>query len=273
MEIAERRRAEEELKKHRHHLEELVAERTRDLDRIRADLFATAKLSAMGRMAAGLAHQLNSPIGGTTLLVDGLIEGCGKEHAAPLKQIRSELTRMHDIVECMLTLSMLQRRGAAARKWVELSAAIGTILDLAEHDCTANAITVQRTLPAGLPTIAARPGELDQIFLNLINNAIDAMLQGGTLTVETRAAGDSIEVRIADTGEGIPTENIEKIFEPFFTTRRARNGVGLGLSIVHEIVERYSGTIRVESEPGKGTSFTVRIPTRGLSDDAPPSAG
>ncbi|HPM41513.1 MAG TPA: ATP-binding protein, partial [bacterium] len=148
----------------------------------------------------------------------------------------------------------------------------GTLfLDLALHDCTGRGIEISRRLAAGLPMITARPGELDQIFLNLVNNAVDAMPSGGALTVETEEMDGVVEVRVADTGEGIAPENLERIFEPFYTTRRSRRGVGLGLPVVREIIERYGGTISVESEVGKGTTFTVRIPASGLKDEETPS--
>ena len=271
--VTENKRAREELLSYSKNLERMVEERTRELDQARVEMFAQAKLSAMGRMGAGLAHQLNSPLGGATLLVDGLIDslGNGREHAEALKHVRAALDNMHNIVECMLTLSMLPRRGRVSRAAVDLSKAIGSILDLALHDCTGRGIEISRKLADRLPTITARPGELDQIFLNLVNNAVDAMPSGGKLTVESKEADGVVEVRVSDTGEGIAPENLERIFEPFFTTRRSRRGVGLGLPVVREIIERYGGTISVESEVGKGTAFTVRIPAVGLKDEETPS--
>ncbi|HPQ81158.1 MAG TPA: PAS domain S-box protein, partial [bacterium] len=173
IDITDRKRAEEELIAYSRDLEKTVEERTHELDSTRAEMFAQAKLSAMGRMGAGLAHQLNSPLGGAVLLVDGLIDSLGNEggHREALRHVRTALDNMHNIVECMLTLSMLPRRGRVFRASVDLSKAIGSILDLALHDCTGRGIEISRELAEGLPKIPARSGELDQVFLNLVNNA------------------------------------------------------------------------------------------------------
>nr|HPQ81722.1 transporter substrate-binding domain-containing protein [bacterium] len=273
--ITESRLAQEKVKEYSAKLEKMVEERTRELDSARAEMFAQAKLSAMGRMGAGLAHQLNSPLGGAVLLVDGLIDllESDDEHREVLRHVRIALDNMHNIVERMLSLSMLPRRGKLSRTRIDFSRAIGSILDLALHDCTSRGIEIHRELAEGLPKIPARPGELDQVFLNLVNNAVDAMPDGGTLSVRACEVDGAVEVRVSDTGEGIPKENIDRIFEPFFTTRRARRGIGLGLSVVREIVERHGGTIAVESEVGKGTAFTVRVPVSGAVNDDTPSAG
>jgi len=122
-------------------------------------------------------------------------------------------------------------------------------------------IEIEKDLAADLPKITADPGQLQQVFLNFIINARDAMEEGGTLTISSSAGDDKwLEVRFADTGCGIPEDKIEEIFKPLFTTKEEGKGTGLGLSISQDIIERHKGTIEVESTLGKGTTFTIRLP-------------
>lgn len=266
--ITERRALEEERRRHAEELERIVLEQTTDLERARAELFASAKLAAMGRMSAGIAHQLNSPLGGAMLLIDAMAETCrgNTSHEEICGKAREALLHMKQIIDCMLTLAMVPRRGRPPAADIDLNQALEHILAFARHECAQRNVMVHPSYAPALPSIRGRVGELDQVFLNLVNNALDAMPRGGTLTVKTRSTGDAVEVLVQDTGEGISPDHLERIFEPFFTTRRARRGVGLGLAIAHEITGRYGGEIRVESAVGKGTTFIVSLPLSGIAE-------
>lgn len=273
VDVTERKRAEEKLKEYSERLEEMVEDRTHELDIARANLFAQAKLSAMGRMGAGIAHQMNSPLGGAMLILDVLKEELkgDQRRTHMIEKAHDALAHMRDIVECMLSLAAVRRRGRAARQQVSLNGIIARIVDVLTMEFNRREIMVVQELSSDLPSVEANEGELDQIFLNLINNAMDAIEGGGRLVIRTSRLDGVLEASVADTGQGIPPENIEKVFEPFFTTRVDRRGVGLGLSIAREIVDRYSGSISVESRQGEGTTFIVRIPINGLVDEETPS--
>lgn len=264
------RESEEQLRRYSEDLEQMVAERTRELDAARADLFAQAKLSAMGRMGAGIAHQLNSPLGGAMLILDVLTEDLRGDarHTEMIGKAHKALEHMHDIVETMLSLAAVKRRGRAARQRVNLNTVVGRILDILMMEFNKVDVRVVQQLAPDLPALDANEGELDQIFLNLFNNAIDAMDGGGRLTITTAVARGGIEVKVADTGHGIPPEKLERIFEPFYTTRVNRRGVGLGLSIAREVADRYGGRIEVVSEVEKGTTFTVWLPPDGAPSES-----
>ena len=268
--ITDRKRSEAKLKEYSDRLEQMVEERTRELDAARANLFAQSKLSAMGRMGAGIAHQLNSPLGGAMLILDVLREEVkGEKHKEEMiDKAHGAMVHMRDIVECMLSLAAVKRRGRAARQMVDINAIIGRILDILTMEFNKREIRVIPDLAEGLPEIEADEGELDQIFLNLMNNALDAMDKGGSLTIRTAVKDEGVEVEVADTGEGIPPDNVDRVFEPFFTTRVDRRGVGLGLSIAREIVDRYGGKIEMKSELGVGTCFRIFIPGVGLAGRA-----
>gem|GEM_PF-1452775 len=260
--ITFRKQAEEQLKDYSHNLERMVEERTRELDRARARLFQSSKLAALGRMGAGIAHQLNSPICSGLLSVDSLTQDYKNvpKQQRVLKNLRQSLTGMHEVVECMLSMSMVSRPGVPARANVDLNQVLKRVLELSERECKKHHIKMETLFDPDLPPIEAAVGELDQVFVNLVNNAVDAMEEGGKLTVHTVKLPEGIEIHIRDTGKGIPPEHLEQIFEPFFTTRLAERGIGLGLAVAREIVERYGGEIGVVSRPRKGSTFSVRLP-------------
>lgn len=262
--ITERKRAEEQLKNYSENLERMVEERTRELDRARAGLFHSAKLAAMGRMGAGIAHQLNSPICSGLLFLDSLDEDFDNdpERAQIHKKLRRSLLSMKDVINSMLSMAMLPQRGKPVRDWANINDILNRVLDMAEVECHKRGVEIHRRFTEELPKVEVRVGELDQVFINVINNAIDSMEEGGSLTVETARTKGGVEVRIEDTGKGIASDEIDQIFEPFFTTRMAERGIGLGLSIAREIVDRYKGNISVESDVGKGSTFTIRLPAK-----------
>jgi signal transduction histidine kinase len=143
---------------------------------------------------------------------------------------------------------------------VDLGRVITEVLSLVEHQLQQGGIVVNVDMPKNVPPIRGNASKLQQVFLNLILNARDAMEESGTLSIRVSADAGSANVIVADTGKGIPPENVRRIFDPFFTTKGARKGTGLGLSITYGIVEEHGGTIEVESRLGKGTKFSLTFP-------------
>ncbi len=262
--ITERKRVEAQLKNYSENLEHMVEERTRELDKTRAGLFHSAKLAAMGRMGAGIAHQMNTPICSGLLFLDSLSEDFENEpeRLRVLGNLRRSLLSMKDVIDAMLSIAMMPQRGSHVREMIDVNDVLKRVMGLAEVECQKRKVNVSSSFDPDIPPFEAAVGELDQVFINIINNAIDAMDEGGTLKVYTTHVPGGLEVHIKDTGKGISPENIEQIFEPFFTTRLAEKGLGLGLSLVRDIVDRYGGEIRVESTPGKGSTFTVHLPAK-----------
>ena len=259
--ITERKRTEAQLKHYSVNLEHMVSERQKELDKARAGLFHSSKLAAMGRMGAGIAHQLNSPICSGLLFVDSLTEDFKNEpeRVRILGNLRRSLIGMKAVIDAMLSMAMMPQRGKSTREKVDINDVLKRVLNMSRMECKKRNVKVGRLFDPEIPKLEARVGELDQVFINIINNAIDSMDKGGELTVSTARISGGLEIRIEDTGKGIAPENMEQIFEPFYTTRMAEKGVGLGLSIAREIIDGYGGEIRVESRPGEGSAFTISL--------------
>lgn len=220
------------------------------------------RLASLGRLAAGVAHEINNPLtlvsGYAELLRDGVSDPALREQATVIVE---EVERIAGIVRNLLTFARQQRSTVTP---CDVSAILGRLVALtASQFQKAHVEQVVESEP-GLPVVAANPSELEQVFLNLMINALEAMPDGGTLSIRARAVVTDgvpwVEVRFADTGCGIREEHLDRIFEPFFTTKEVGKGTGLGLSVSYGIVRKYGGTIEVSSEEGKGSEFVVRLP-------------
>jgi len=235
-------------------------EACRRLQESQAELIRVEKIAALGRLAASLAHEINNPLqalrSGLRLLVGRPLDE--EKRQRYLEVASREVERLIGIVERMLNFY----RPTTEREFTDVNAVIEEILVLAGKQLQHSRVTVRHQLTPGLPLIETVAGQINQVFLNIILNALDAMPDGGELTVTTGWNGDRQAVRISftDTGEGIPAEDIPRIFEPFFT--RKLKGTGLGLTISYGIVERHGGRIEVESRVGEGSTFTVILPAK-----------
>jgi two-component system NtrC family sensor kinase len=225
-------------------------------------------MASIGKMAAVLAHEINNPLSGILTYAKLLrkwidSEDGGKNHRPDicdsLDLIASESRRCGDLVKNLLTFS---RTTPINLQPTNLNQVIERSLRLIQHQLDLNAIHVQPELDPELPMIVCDGAQVEQVLLALMMNALDAMPQGGNLWVTTKLRREDNAVRIVvrDDGSGIPPEILPRLFEPFLTTKETGRGVGLGLAISRSILERHNGDIEVQSEVGRGTTFTVTLP-------------
>jgi two-component system, NtrC family, sensor kinase len=225
------------------------------------------KMTSLGKLSASVVHEINNPLTGIlnfTKLVKRLLkkgaidaEESGKINNY-LDMVYNETSRVSKTVANLLAFS---RKTKPEFTSVNVNAVLAETLSLSEYQMRLQGVTVKRSLSSDLLPVLADPGQLKQAFLNLLLNALDAMLQGGTLTLVTKnSRGKGVVVQITDTGVGIPKECFSKIFEPFYTTKKAGSGVGMGLSVVYGIVRDHKGIIKVDSIVGQGTTFAIRLP-------------
>jgi PAS domain S-box-containing protein len=246
---------------------EQAAERAkayRELKALQARLIQSEKMSSLGRMAASVAHEINNPLGGIVVFSCLLLEQTPPDFPGrrKLETIVREASRCRDIVRSLLDFA---RPGENVRQPADLNAIVQAALELLKGQELFQGIGVVLELEPSAPEVRCNASQLQQAFTNLLVNAAEAISGRGQITVRSwREAGTRrAAVSFADTGCGIPPESLGQIFEPFFTTKQEGHGTGLGLAIVYGIVERHGGTIKVDSCPGQGTTFTVWLPETG----------
>lgn len=223
-------------------------------------LLHSEKLASLGKLAAGVAHELNNPLGGILMYANMLLEQASEgPMAQDLRVIVEQALRCKEIVRGLLDFA--KRRGEE-RARVHLNEILEKSIALMSKQAMFLNVQLEQDLAADLPPLAADPDQLGQVFTNLIVNAVDAMEGRGTLRIRTWAEGSppQVHVEISDTGSGIPEEHLPRIFDPFFTTKDVGKGTGLGLSIAYGIVRRQGGDIQVRSRVGEGTAFHLRFP-------------
>ena len=263
-------------------LEQEVEHKTRDLKLAQAQVIRSEKLSSVGLLAAGVAHELNSPLTGILtfahLLAKRLPDGSAERE--DVKVIANQADRCATIIRQLLNFS---RERPPEKKRQDLHAVVDQAVALVEHQPRFHDVRIERDFDARLQPVLIDAGQMQQVFLNLLVNAAEAMPHGGCVRIATRVvpptrdanvpadpeAGGKVEIRFQDTGVGIPAENIGKIFDPFFTSKDVGEGTGLGLAVTYGIVERHGGTIAVESTVGRGATFTLTLPVDGR--EAPPA--
>jgi PAS domain S-box-containing protein len=235
--------------------------------RMEEQMARTERLASLGTLAAGVAHEINNPVGiilGFTEMLLDRIPKDSKEYEM-LKTIERQALNCKRIVENLMTFA---RQPARPGEFSDLNQEMENVLKLVQNTLLTKKIDLELHLTPGLPKVRGDAGELQQVFLNLITNAIAAMPEGGKLTISTRINPETqmVEAIVADTGTGIPKEYVDRIFDPFFTTKKVGEGTGLGLSVTYAIVEKIGGRIRFETRTAKeapgasGTTFYISLP-------------
>jgi PAS domain S-box-containing protein len=262
--VTKRVQLEEALKRYTVELEDKVDKGTATAKKLEQQVLHSEKLAALGRLAAGVAHEIGNPLTSISTFAQLLREMATDEFSQnSLDIINNHIQRITEIVRRMSTFS---RADALNVKFTQLNDVLNSTLDLMRLDKRMKStIEIAVSLDPTLPKTMVDEGQMSQVFINIILNALDAMPEGGKLSVTTRQDRDdqgreSIMIEFADTGSGIPEHDLQKIFDPFYTTKEVGKGTGLGLSLSYNIVKRFKGDIKVESETGKGTIFTIMLP-------------
>ena len=246
----------------------------RELKATQERLVQAAKLSSLGQLVAGVAHEINNPLyavmGLSHLILQGELDDSLRSE---LEMIHTQAKRCGGIVENLLSFA---RRSGSERQCVPINAVVEAAIALQANDLRLKRIDLEVNLDPDLLPVLADNNEIQQVVLNLLMNAEDAMLEadgGLKLSVKTSRRGSVVEIAVTDEGPGIPEENIDSVFDPFFTTKEVGKGTGLGLSICYGIVQDHHGVIRVESEKNKGATFVVELPLATEPPETPTASG
>ncbi len=229
----------------------------------RNKIMESERLALIGQLAANVAHELNNPLQGIVTYSHLLLEKMDGENSSTssAQKIVTQANRCRDIIRGLLDFSRQRKPDATV---CDINSVLNECVALLENQAPFQNIHVEKDLERNLPMIVVDPSQMQQVFINMIINAAEAMEEGGELTLKTRIdpVDEFVEIEITDTGHGIPEENMEKLFDPFFTTKDVGHGTGLGLAISYGIIKEHRGTISVESEVDQGTTFIIRLPTK-----------
>lgn len=239
----------------------IVERREADDDKLRLQdqLRHADRLATIGQLAAGVSHELNEPLGN----ILAFAQLAQKEPRLPeqtAQDLEKIVTTSLHAREIVKKLMLFARQTPPQKKPVNLNTIVEEGLHFLESRCSKSGVSIIRRLTEGLPEITADPSQLNQVLVNLVVNAIQAMPTGGTLTITTCACNNQVAFRIEDTGIGMGEDVLKQIFIPFFTTKDINEGTGLGLPVVHGIINSHGGAINVESVPGKGSRFEIQLP-------------
>ncbi len=229
--------------------------------RLEDQLLQVEKMSSLGLLAAGVAHEINTPITGISSYAQMLLKDTPDDDARKpiLEKIEKQTFRAAEIVNGLLNFA---RMNGSEFSDLDLNRLIRESLSLLEHQLRQNHVEIEYSPDQSIPLVYGNAGKLQQVFVNLFLNARDAMPTGGTLKVATSKNDTMVVVDIRDSGVGISPENIRKIYDPFFTTKSTGKGTGLGLAVTYGIIQEHGGRIFVDSVPAQGTHFTLKLPTR-----------
>ena len=239
-----------------------ISERDRELrDRAQEEIMKSERLAMIGQLAAGVAHEINNPLGSILLLNRLVLNKCQPDTVMiqNTQRIEREVKRCQNIVQGLLEFA---RQREPKAQTVDLNTLLDKTIALIENQSIFHNISIVKNYTADLPSVRVDPAQLQQVFINIIINAVDAMEGWGTLSLitSTDEISGTVDVSFKDTGSGMEEGALDRIFEPFFTTKAVGHGTGLGLSISLGLVQRNGGTIRVSSRPGRGSTFVVALP-------------
>jgi signal transduction histidine kinase/CheY-like chemotaxis protein len=249
----------EETKRWSEELEHKVEDRTQELRAAQEQLLQSEKLASIGQLAAGVAHEINNPMGVILGFAQGILKTLPEDDSLkkPLTTIEKESLRCKRIVQNLLDFA---RHSEPTPHLTNINELIDASCDLVQHQISLQNVKLVKGYDPALPSIMADTNQLQQVFINIMLNSYQAMPDGGTLHITTRTVGSELQVIFTDTGTGIPRENVQHIFDPFFTTKEVGEGTGLGLSVSYGIVKAHGGDIEVESQVDKGTTFVIKLP-------------
>jgi two-component system NtrC family sensor kinase len=275
--ITEQKKLEQQVEEYTRNLEKTNRElenALRSLKETQAQLIQVEKMAAVGQLAAGVAHELNNPLGGilgySQFALEKIGQGQLSEFSAEdtatflqyLRDIEQQTKRCRSIIQSLLKFSRASRKEEFEP--TDVSLVLDETLKFTRHQIQKSKVNLTQELAESLPLINGHSGQLQQVFTNLILNAVQAMPDGGSLTVASRMGEDekTVQVSFTDTGVGISEKSLDKIFEPFFTSKKVGEGTGLGLSVSYGLITNHGGEIKVSSKVGGGTTFTVILPVR-----------
>jgi len=240
-----------------------LSEAHKQLKESQDQLIRAEKLTLLGEMAASFVHEAKNPMAAALILTKLLNKEISRDSFSKetalghLSQIESALARGSSLIQNVLDFSL---KSTPRLELCEINEVIDGVLELTAYSTKGQNIKVTKELDSSPPRVRANSDQLQQVYINLILNAIQAMPEGGRLTIRTGTDGNWFKTEVQDTGCGISPENMRKLFKPFFTTKDKGKGVGLGLFVCSEIIRRHQGRIEVQSKQGKGTTFTVYLP-------------
>jgi PAS domain S-box-containing protein len=229
-----------------------------ELQLVHEQLRRTERVAELGTLASGMAHEIGTPMNVILGRAEYLMERVKEE---PIKRgLQTIVTQVERITRVMNQLLSFARRRTPERRALNLQATIEDNLEMFQERLNRANVNLETSFPETCPAVHADPDQMSQVMINLVMNAIHAMPDGGTLRVGLAPLDDTVRLIVSDTGQGMPQEVVAKIFDPFFTTKEFGKGTGLGLTVVKGIVDEHRGTIAVESDTGRGTTFTIDIP-------------
>lgn len=265
----------QDVEKYAAELEERVEQRTRELRETLAQQRHDEKMVAIGTLAAGIAHELNTPLGtilGSTQLVlehclsrlEGVAEGCEgqdrqgrcRQCAEDLSRVESQARRCREIIRNLVDFS---RKSDGDRSWTHLGELVQQSVALLEPAASTQDVRFDVRVEEDLPLVRVSANEIQQVLVNIVNNGIAAMPEGGVLSVRVTHEGEVVRIEIEDTGTGIEEADLPRVFDPFFTTKEVGKGTGLGLAISYRIVKDHGGNVFISSQLGKGSTFVIEL--------------
>src|SRR5512136_461966 len=241
-------------------LEQRVQERTQELQQVQDQLIRAGKMAALGELAAGVAHEINNPLTGVLTFSSLMLKKVDENNPwkKDLENIVEQTTRCRNIVRGLLDFA--RQRKPDKREW-DIHTLIEQTVTLVENQARFQNIKINKEFKANMPLLFIDADQIQQVFMNILINAADAMIgDGGILTIKTNLKDGIAEVSFTDTGSGMSKETLSKLFAPFFTTKETGKGTGLGLAISYGIIQSHNGDIDVESEVGKGSTFRIKLP-------------
>ena len=264
--ITELKKAEKALHSTLNELEQRVEERTLALQKANVQLLHAEKLTAVGNLAASIAHEFNNPLQGVTNILKGVSRRAifEEDDAKLITVALNECYRMRDLIK---NLQDFNRPTSGEKTSLDIHTAMEDTLLLCKKEFKSKNIVIETIFAHNMPAVTVVADQIKQVFLNLINNAADACQQGDVITITTEALDNNVAIRIHDTGKGIDNDDVQHIFEPFFTTKPEIKGTGLGLSVSYGIIKKHNGEILVESDPDNGTTFSIILPIDGVANE------